>query len=380
MIDKAVPKQYSTNWKEVYAGGSQEAEARLFTTFSDRIKGVQEQIKKHEHGPFLRRAFHAKIHAGITDHAGIANAQFRVLPDIPQDLRIGFFQPSRTYQATVRLSSASGAIQPDATPDLRGVALRVFTDRGTFHDFLMTDAPASHARDAWQFMIAAEAMASRWMIVSLVKLLLGLGLTETIRMVQALQHDARKIDSLATDQFWSRAPYKFGPYAVKFTLQPSSSIAGGPAPSGESYLKEDFSQRLLKGPITFDFRVQRYVDEITTPIEDGTVEWEESDATFETIAQLVIPQQDLRTDAAQEAGALVDNLEFNPWNTTDDFRPLGNLNRARRIVYQASANYRSGRTDNPPSSLVSLLSKIMGVVLVGVAVVAGMRYVSKRML
>ncbi|HYX48416.1 MAG TPA: hypothetical protein VE843_01640, partial [Ktedonobacteraceae bacterium] len=89
---------------------------------------------------------------------------------------------------------------------------------------------------------------------------------------------------------------------------------------------------------------------------------------------------DLHTAAAQEAEALVDNLEFNPWNTTDDFRPLGNLNRARRIVYQASANYRSGRTDNPPSSLVSLLSKIMGVVLVGVAVVAGMRYVSKRML
>jgi Catalase len=379
MIDKAVPKQYSTNWKEVYAGGSQEAEARLFAIFSDRIKRVQEQIKKREHAPFLRRAFHAKIHAGITDHVGIANAQFRVLPDIPQDLGIGFFQPSATYQATVRLSSASGAIQPDATPDLRGVALRVFTDQGTFHDFLMTDAPASHARDARQFMVAAEAMASRWKIVSFVKLLLGLGLSETIRMVQALQRDSRKIDSLATDQFWSRAPYKFGPYAVKFTLQPSSSTPGGSALSGESYLKEEFTQRLLKGPITFDFRVQRYVDEATTPIEDGTVEWKESDAPFETIAQLVIPQQDLRTAAAQEAEALVDNLEFNPWNTTDDFRPLGNLNRARRTVYQASANYRSGRTDDPPSSLVSLVSKVVGVVLVGVALIAGLRYVSKRL-
>src|SRR6266699_545216 len=109
MIDKAVPKQYSTDWKEVYAGGSQEAEARLFATFSNHIKRVQEQIKKREQAPFLRRAFHAKIHAGITDHVGIANAQFRVLPDIPQDLRIGFFQPSVTYQATIRLSSASGA-------------------------------------------------------------------------------------------------------------------------------------------------------------------------------------------------------------------------------------------------------------------------------
>ena len=191
--------------------------------------------------------------------------------------------------------------------------------------------------------------------------------------------DARKIDSLATDQFWSRAPYKFGPYAVKFTLQPSSSTPYGSTPSGESYLKEEFTQRLLKGPITFDFRVQRYVDELTTPIEDGTVEWKESDAPFETIAQLVIPPQDLRTDAAQEAKTLVDNFEFNPWNTTDDFRPLGNLNRARRIVYQASANYRSSRTDDPPSSLGSLVSKVVGVVLAGVVLVAGLRYVSKRL-
>ena len=66
---------------------------------------------------------------------------------------------------------------------------------------------------------------------------------------------------------------------------------------------------------------------------------------FETIAQLVIPQQDLRTASARETETLVDNLDFNPWNTTEEFRPLGNLNRARRTVYQASADYRSGRTD-----------------------------------
>lgn len=378
MIYNAATKQYSADWKEVYSGGSLEAEARLFATFSDRIKRVQEQIKKREHAPFIRRAFHARLHAGITNHAGIANAEFRVLPDIPQDLRVGIFQPSATYQATVRLSSASGAIQADATPDLRGVALRVVTDEGRFHDFLMTDAPASHARDARQFMVAAEAMASRWKLVSLFKLLLGLGLPETLRMVQALQKESRKIDSLATDRFWSRAPYKFGPYAVKFTLQPASSPPGGSTPPGESYLKEDFIERLLKGPITFDFRVQRYVDEGKTPIEDGTVEWKESNAPFETIAQLVIPQQDLRTADARETEMLVDNLEFNPWNTTDEFRPLGNLNRARRTVYQASANYRAGRTDPPPGSLATLLSRVLWIALGSAALIAGLLFLSKR--
>src|SRR5690242_15785384 len=88
--------------------------------------------------------------------------------------------------------------------------------------------------------------------------------------------------------------------------------------------------------------MQRFVDEVKTPIEDGTVEWEVAVSPFETIAQLVIPQQDLSTADARETETQVDNLEFNPWNTTDDFRPLGNLNRARRTVYEASAAYRAG--------------------------------------
>ena len=378
MTNDAASKQYGRGWKEVYAGGSPEAEAKQFATFTDQIKRVQAQIKEREHAPFIRRAFHAKIHAGITDSFGIADAEFRILPDISEDLQIGIFQPSATYQATVRLSSASGAIQADATPDLRGVALRVITDRGNFHDFLMTDAPVSHARDARQFMVAAEAMASRWKIISLLKLLSGLGLGETWRMIQALMKESRKIDSLATDQFWSRAPYRFGPYAVKFTLQPSGSAPGSSAALGESYLKEDFIERLLRKSITFDFKVQRYVNEVKTPIEDGTVEWKESDAPFEAIAQLVIPQQDLRTASARETEILVDNLDFNPWNTTEEFRPLGNLNRARRTVYQASADYRSGRTDQPAIPVSTRLSKMFWIALISVPVTAGFIYLNKR--
>ncbi len=197
-------------------------------------------------------------------------------------------------------------------------------------------------------------------------------------MIQALMKESRKIDSLATDQFWSRAPYRFGPYAVKFTLQPSGSAPGSSAALGESYLKEDFIERLLRGPITFDFKVQRYVNEVKTPIEDGTVEWKESDAPFEAIAQLVIPQQDLRTASARETEILVDNLDFNPWNTTEEFRPLGNLNRARRTVYQASADYRSGRTDQPAIPVSTRLSKMFWIALISVPVTAGFIYLNKR--
>ena len=37
---------------------------------------------------------------------------------------------------------------------------------------------------------------------------------------------------------------------------------------------------------------------------------------------------------------IINALAFNQWNTTDEFRPLGNLNRARKDVYDASAAHR----------------------------------------
>jgi len=76
------------------------------------------------------------------------------------------------------------------------------------------------------FMIAAEAMASRWMIMDLAQTALGLGIER--RAYDSSAHEVlEKIDSLPTDQFWSRAPIKFGSYAVKFTLRPLGSITRG---------------------------------------------------------------------------------------------------------------------------------------------------------
>ena len=48
------------------------------------------------------------------------------------------------------------------------------------------------------------------------------------------------------------------------------------------------------------------------------------------------PQGDLSTVDALAQAQIIDALAFNPWNTTDEFRPLGNLNRARKAVYDAS--------------------------------------------
>ena len=40
-------------------------------------------------------------------------------------------------------------------------------------------------------------------------------------------------------------------------------------------------------------------------------------------------------------------MQFNPWRTSDILRPLGSLNRARKLVYSASSAHWSGRAEPP---------------------------------
>lgn len=87
----------------------------------------------------------------------------------------------------------------------------------------------------------------------------------------------------------------------------------------------------------FCLHIQKYVSERQTPIEDGAVEWKESDSPWLGVATLTIPAQDILGPQGRATRDRIDTLAFNPWHAPADFRPLGNLNRARRSVYEASA-------------------------------------------
>jgi hypothetical protein len=324
-------------WKETYLLGSQANEESLIRKFATDINRIQTEYRDRARPARVSRAVHAKIHVGT------CKAQFEVLPEIPTKLRIGLFQPDSRYHAEVRFSNASGAVQPDAKPDLRGIAVRVWLEDGRWHDLLMTNAAASHERNALQFMIFTSAAAGS-KFTMLLKLLSRVGLLETIRMLRTVfEQTSRPVDSLATEQFWSRAAYTFGPYALKFSLKPHACGQHNPRPDriSPNYLAEDLRDRLAAGGIVFDFNVQLFVDEKRTPIEDNAVEWLEADSGPITIARLRILQQDLSTSAAKVENARIDGLAFNPWNVVGEVRPLGSMNRARRLVYESSALLRS---------------------------------------
>lgn len=325
-----------TGWQEAYVDGCQFAEAKFVRESMADIHAIQDENRKAGKSETYARAFHAKLRAAID------NAQFCISDTLPADLQVGLFQPGKRYRTRVRFSNASGTVQPDTAKDLRGAALRVLTGDGKAHDFLMTNGVVSHARDARQFMDFAKAGAGSKLLM-VPKLIWKLGPLETVRMLKtALGQASRPVQSLATEQYWSRAPYAFGRRAVKFTLAPLSSEPVSVA-KGPDYLAEDFAERLKRGPIVFEFQVQLWTDNHNTPIEDGAVEW---NSPFITVAHLHIPQQDLTTTEAAAVRDAINKMEFNPWNTTDEFRPLGSMNRARKLVYKASAGLRNGKESN----------------------------------
>jgi hypothetical protein len=138
-----------------------------------------------------------------------------------------------------------------------------------------------------------------------------------------------------------RREIKLGPYAVKFTVRPAE-LTKAPARRRwtENFLREELAERLGKGELVFDFVVQFYIDNKRTPIEDTSVPWKPENTPFVKVAQLRIPSCDLEDPVVCARSNLIDQYSFSPWHTIDEHRPLGNVMRARRVAYQASANLR----------------------------------------
>ena len=303
---------------------------------------VRKRVSGHGMPHPIQRALHAKATLAVDD--AVAAVHRRLTGRLTGGLRVC---PRQTYLTTVRFSNAASSREPDFAPNLRGIALRIQVPESTSIDLLASNFPISHARNARQFVEFAKATAggniSR--IFGLAGLAKLFGIRETARMLCNVR-TARKqpIDSVATQTYWSRGGLTWGPeLAVRYLLRPAPGAPRGPIPSTTepNYLFTEAAHRLKKGDIRFELCIQRYVNDQVTPIEDTAVEWKEKHSPAEPVATLTLKQTDITSIDAQASAAAIDSLAFNPWNTTEDFRPLGNLNRARKAAYDASAAHRS---------------------------------------
>ncbi len=319
-------------WRERFLGGSPDRERELFADFARDIHRLQKTVARRHGARQPAHGFHVKTLLAV-------RGKLHVRRDLPPELCAGFLRPGATLDVTIRYSASAHDARPDAKRNGRGIALRI-EDEGQRYDLLFSDSPRSHARDARQFMAFVKVLSAPWYRKP-VPLLRELGLREGLRLVHgALQQTFLFKPSLAATRFWGKVPMRINDHAVKYQLVPRHFARLAPGASGNDFLREDLIARMAKLPVHYDLRVQRFVDQARTPLEDHSIEWLERDAPPETIGKLVIEKGAFQRQPP-ELEAEIERMAFNPWNTIDALRPLGSLNRARKFVYAASAELRA---------------------------------------
>ena len=73
------------------------------------------------------------------------------------------------------------------------------------------------------------------------------------------------------------------------------------------------------------------------PVEDPGKLWNEAISPFRKVATIKIPLQSFATPERDELG---ENLSFTPWHALPEHRPLGGINRARRVIYDLISIFR----------------------------------------
>jgi hypothetical protein len=316
-----------TAWRDeiTYLGGSFKAEQALILRMEQDVRSAVRAAERKNGKPL--RGMHA------APLAGVRRAYLRIASRLPADLQVGFLRHGAEYAAHARFSSAASTISSRPRPDPLGCAVRVIIGPNAIHDLLMTNAERHHARDAAEAAAAMWAYGGRGELMGLLRLASRLGPARAMAIAGALKASrSAAVDSLASETWWSGAPYAFGKVALKFHLAPLA-----PKPrrlSAQDDLAAEFKARLKREDMRFDLRIQRYVDPARTSLNDASQVWL---APHETIAELILPSQELR----EEDERFIESLSFSPFNLGgSEFEPLGSMNRARSRLYVASQTLR----------------------------------------
>lgn len=313
------------------------AEEREVPGEADVTQRITEQMtsflfRHYRHGTAER--------AGNTKTYGLLEAVFEV-HDLPQDLRCGLFERPATYRAWVRF----GGPGPLATPDIRNngvlsVGLKVLgvdgetlleDEQGT-QDFSGISAPTFTTPDVVENLKLQQYLGAGMSVWYFLNPFDSHYLDALMQGLYAKAHG-----SPFETSYYSCVPYLYGAgRAFKYRLAPRvMRRTAVPLPAPDDYLRAALRDNLARhGTIEFDFNVQFQECPMLMPIEDASVIWRSPEVT---VATLSIPEQTFDTP---QRDRMARELTINPWHALPAHRPLGNQNRARRLVYYETSRVR----------------------------------------
>lgn len=321
----------STDWQERIAPDEAARYARYAEIFAD----IQRR-KSARHG--TGRALHRK-------QLVAAQGRLEVLGGLPEFARQGLFAQPGEHRAWVRLSNGGMDKARDRVPDIRGLAIKVWEVEGPdalglgparSQDFLLINQEqfAFPGSDEFVGLVAAVSQGPGRLLAYLAR---RYGLVGATRRVAQLARTAGKpFAGFANETLFSAVPIACGPYAVRVRLLPSANN-GAPNPQAREDWGRDFSARLARQPLYYELQLQPFVNERLTPIEDASVNWP---TPYTTVARLELPRQDTASADGQALQEQAEKSVFDPWQALAAHRPLGDVQRARKVVYYQSQQGR----------------------------------------
>lgn len=301
------------------------------------------------------RAVHAKAHA-------ILAGELVVEHGLPPELAQGLFATPGTHRAFIRVSTNAGDMLPDAISLPRGVAVKILDvegerlegSEGTAQDFIFVAAKTFQAKTAEKFLGSLKLLARTTDRLEVTKKAISAVLQSVHHGFEAVGLDPpAAVDALGGVPnfeplgltYYSVTPFRYGDHVAKFSLAPvapaMTALAGGTidVAGRDDAIREDVRAEMRAIDAVWEVRVQLCRDLARQPVEDPTVEWDESEAPFVRVALLRAAAQDSWAHSLVER--VDEAMRFSVWTGIEAHRPLGNINRARRDTYRHSADYRA---------------------------------------
>lgn len=355
---------------EVIHAGEVDAANRIAQVIEGQINT---KFPLHPDKRALRDA-HPKAH-------GCLKASFEVNPDIKTEFAHGVFTKGSKFDAVIRYSNSSHIPdQADIEKDGRGMAIKLFNVPGKklldvesqakTQDFILISHPVFFTKDPTTYVdfisnfedisssnpfTAAKALAKTTAAIGIK----GMAIANDIKKLQ--------IGIPTRAKYFSNVPYQLGVgsdrKAVKYLVKPcgmgmDDNIVDNAAyingdwkvPSNTddpNYLRTRLVEHFKKSDACLDMFVQ-VRENPSMSVEDSMIEWT---TEWHKIASLKMKKEDQdlvnSPDLNIPQNKACDTMSFNPWHSLPEHKPLGSMNRVRKIVYEHISKLRHSVNKEP---------------------------------
>ena len=317
---------------------------------------------------------------------GCVKAEFHTSRDLEDSLAKGVFADGQAYEALIRFSNSSeNPAGNDHDNDARGMAIklthRLESENGQRttkplikeQDFIMINHPVFILDDPSDYLTLTQAQNTENAVVKVLKMLSALWFKGLVNAKETIFQDKKVMNPLET-QYFSMVPYRLGKEsdperrAIKFSAKPyplsspgsrffsdvnlscAAITSGEPDEQDKNYLRTSLRETLKNGDACMEFMVQEGTKDMS--VENSQDEWEDTGSTkFKTVALIKIPKQHV----GEWEESMCENQSFDPWHAREEHRPLGVVNRLRKVIYPIVSDYRHCLNEPEKSGCLSLL-------------------------